>query len=391
MKLIQAKWVVYIALIAVSVTTAEAQDVLKIDFEKYELPNGLDVILHEDHSIPVVAVSIWYHVGSKNEEPGRTGFAHLFEHMMFRGSQHHDASYSEPLEKVGGWDNGSTTQDRTNYYEVLPSNYLELALWLESDRMGFLLPAMTQTKLDTERDVVKNERRQGVDNRPYGKADEILISMLYPRDHPYSWPVIGRMEDLSVASLEDISDFFTSYYTPNNASLCIGGDFDPVVAKELVEKYFSPIPAGPSIDRLSAWLPELDGVRRAVTEDDVSLPRLYYSWHTPAWHAPGDAEFVLLAMILTSGKDSRLYRSLVHEQQIAQDVYAYQDSCELSSTFNIYATAREGYTLRELEEAIDAELAKVLSEGVTQEELAQARIGWEAQHMRAREMVLVRT
>ncbi|MGH9857476.1 MAG: M16 family metallopeptidase, partial [Acidobacteriota bacterium] len=260
-------------------TFLQAVSLPSLKFEKYTLPNGLDVILHEDHSIPMVAVNIWYHVGSKNEKPGRTGFAHLFEHMMFQGSRHHDKEYFEPLQKVGGSINGSTSEDRTNYWENVPSNQLELALWLEADRMGFLLPAMTQEKLDNQRDVVKNERRQGLENQPYAKAYDLIPALLYPKDHPYSWPVIGSMADLSAASLEDVSDFFRTYYAPNNASLCIAGDFQPAEAKKLVEKYFASIPAGPPVDRLQAWRPQLEGVRRATLEDQVSLPRVFMVWH----------------------------------------------------------------------------------------------------------------
>ncbi len=216
-----------------------------LKFQKFTLANGLDVILHEDHSTPIVGVNVWYHVGSKDERPGRTGFAHLFEHMMFQGSKHYDKVYFGPIQSVGGRLNGSTAMDRTNYWETVPSNYLELALWMESDRMGFLLPAMTQAKLDNQRDVVKNERRQSYENRPYGLVHETILAALYPPDHPYSWPTIGSMKDITAASREDIADFFRRYYHPANASLCIAGDFDPAEAKRLVEKYFGPIPAGP--------------------------------------------------------------------------------------------------------------------------------------------------
>lgn len=359
----------------------------RIEFEKYRLSNGLDVILHQDHSIPLVAVNIWYHVGSKNEKPGRTGFAHLFEHMMFEGSQHHDSEYFEPLEKIGGSINGSTSEDRTNYWENVPTNYLELALWLESDRMGFLLPAMTQERLDNQRDVVKNERRQGLDNQPYGKVYELLPPLLYPDDHPYSWTVIGSMADLSAASLEDVSQFFRTYYTPSNASLCIAGDFDPSAARQMVEKYFSSIPPGPPVDSLSCWIPELDGVKRALAEDNVRLPRLYYAWHTPAQYTPGDAEFVMLAQILATGKTSRLYRRLVYELQIAQDVNVYQSSGELGSYFLVIATAREGHALEELEEATDAELGKILTDGITPGELAEAQTTREAGFVRHLEQI----
>ena len=372
-----------IVLLFFLVTFLQAASLPALKFEKYTLPNGMDVILHEDHSIPMVAVNVWYHVGSKNEKPGRTGFAHLFEHMMFQGSKHHDKEYFEPLQKVGGSINGSTSEDRTNYWENVPSNQLELALWLEADRMGFLLPAMTQEKLDNQRDVVKNERRQGLENQPYAKAYDLIPALLYPKDHPYSWPVIGSMADLSAASLEDVSAFFQTYYAPNNASLCIAGDFQPAEAKKLVEKYFASIPAGPPVDRLQAWQPQLEGVRRAIMEDQVSLPRLFMVWHSPAWYTPGDAEMDILAGILTFGKTSRLYKALVYDQQIAQDVYAAQFSQEIGSLFLIQATAREGHTLDELEKAIDAEMNRIFSSGVTEQELAQMQNTSEAQFVRS--------
>ncbi len=376
-----------LATVTVLASVASAQTLPPIKYEKYELPNGLDVILHEDHSIPTVSVNVWYHVGSKNEKRGRTGFAHLFEHMMFQGSQHHDADYFAPLEKIGANLNGSTSEDRTNYWENVPSNYLELALWLESDRMGFLTQAMTQQKLDNQRDVVKNERRQGLDNQPYGKAEELLLPLMYPPDHPYSWPVIGSMEDLSAASLDDVKDFFKTYYAPNNASLSVAGDFDPAVVKKLVEKYFGDIPPGPAVDRLSSWVPQLEVTKRAVAQDNVKLPRLYYSWPSPAYYSPGDAEFDLLANVLTSGKTSRLYKALVYDQQIAQDVSAYQSSGELCGTFNVVATAKEGHTLAEIEKAVDAELQKVLATGITAAELQQAQTAWEARFVRSLQQV----
>jgi zinc protease len=381
--------VVIVCLVALAVMAgmAAAGDLPELKFEKYELPNGLDVILHEDHSIPLVAVNLWYHVGSKNEKPGRTGFAHLFEHMMFQGSEHHDSDYFEPLQKIGGAVNGSTSEDRTNYWENVPSNYLEKALWLEADRMGFLIPAMTQERLDNQRDVVKNERRQGLDNQPYAKAYEIMLSLLYPDEHPYSHSVIGSMDDLSAASLEDVSEFFKLYYAPNNASLCITGDFDPAQAKELVEKYFGPIPPGAPVDRIETWVPQLTEVKRFSAEDNVSLPRLYVEWHTPAYYAPGDAELDLIANILSSGKNSRLYKTLVYEKQIAQEVWSYQASSEISSTFNITATAKEGHTLEELEAEIDAVLKDLLKNGITADELRRAKTTWEAQFVRALERI----
>src|SRR4051794_8427884 len=248
--------------------------------EKYTLPNGLQVILHEDHTTPVVGVNLWYRVGSMNEKAGRTGFAHLFEHLMFQGSQHHDDEYFGPLEKIGANLNGSTSQDHTNYFETVPSNALELALWLESDRMGFLVPALSQQKLDNQRDVVKNERRQSYDNRPYGQAHEALLEALYPPDHPYHHSTIGSMADLSAASLDDVAAFFRTYSNPNNASLCIAGDFDPAETKRLVEKYFGPIPAGPRIERLAPRVPTLARPERVTLKDQVSLPRVELVWPT---------------------------------------------------------------------------------------------------------------
>jgi zinc protease len=368
--------------IAAVAAIASADDLPELKFEKYELSNGLDVILHEDHSIPMVSVNIWYHVGSKNEKPGRTGFAHLFEHMMFEGSEHHNTDFDESITKYGGIDNGSTSEDRTNYWENMPGNYLEKILWLEADRMAYLLPAMTQERLDNQRDVVKNERRYRLDNQPYAKSYELMLDLLYPEDHPYYHSVIGSMDDLSAASLEDVKDFFRLYYTSNNASLCIAGDIDPAQTKKWVEKYFGPIPPGAPIDRLESWVPALNEVKRASATDNVSLPRLYMDWHTPAYYAPGDAEFDLLASILASGKSSRLYKSLVYEKQIAQDVSARQSSSEISSTFEITVTAKEGHTLDEIEREVDAILNNILTNGITEPELAQARTTWESGFVR---------
>ncbi len=364
------------------VPCAVAQEVPKIPFEKYALDNGLQVVLHEDHSIPMVTVNIWYHVGSKNEKRGRTGFAHLFEHMMFQGSEHHEDEYFAPLEKIGAQINGSTTEDRTNYWENVPSNYLELALWLESDRMGFLLPAMTQKSLDTQRDVVKNERRQGLENEPYYRSEEYLTEALYPSEHPYSWMVIGSQEDLTNASMEDVQEFFKQYYTPNNASLVIAGDFDVAQAKKLVEKYFANIPPGPAVTRLTEWVPELKEEKRIIMEDMVSLPKVYMVWHTPPDYAPDNAELDILASILSSGKTSRLYKELVYDKQIAQDVAAYQDSREISGLFRIEVTAKPGHTLEELEKAVDEQLALIRTTAPTEKEVAEAKNSFEAGFIR---------
>ena len=373
--------------LAIGTIPALSQKRLQIEFEKYELANGLDVILHENHSIPLVSVNLWYHVGSGNEKPGRTGFAHLFEHLMFQGSEHQTGDYFETLQKIGGSVNGSTTADRTNYWENIPSNYLELALWLESDRMGHLLPATTQEKLDNQRDVVKNERRQNYENRPYGKTVEIFPKVLYPQGHPYSWTTIGSMQDLSAASLEDVHKFFRQYYSPNNASLVIAGDIEIEQTRKLVEKYFGPIKPGPPVDRLESWPVKLTSPVRATLEDNVHLARIYLTWHTPAFFAPGDAEFDLLANILASGKTSRLYHSLVYKQQIAQDVTTYQSSRKLGSEFRIIATVRPKQSIEALEIALKTELEKVLKNGITEEELQRAQNEWESSFTRRLERI----
>jgi len=365
-------------LVIVMAASASAQKLPEIKYVKYQLPNGLQVILHEDHTVPMVSVNIWYHVGSANEKKGRTGFAHLFEHMMFQGSEHAPYGvFDRVTEGAGGENNGSTTQDRTNYYENMPSNYLETALWLESDRMGYLLASITQERLDNQRDVVKNERRQRYENQPYGRADEIARSLMYPSDHPYSWTTIGSMADLSAASVDDVKEFFKQYYTPNNASLSIAGDIDTTLTKQLVEKYFAGIPAGPNIERLREWVPQLNDVRRVTVEDNIRLPRLYIYWHSPAAFKPGDAELDLFASALSTGKNSRLYKSLVYEKQIAQEIYAFQQSQEHCSRFTIVATASAGHTLDEIEKAIDAELQKALTGGITLQELKIAQTSYE--------------
>ena len=360
-----------------------SQKLPDIKFEKFTLPNGLQVILHEDHSVPTVSVNVWYHVGSKNEKRGRTGFAHLFEHLMFEGSEHvAEGLFDKWLEAAGGTDNGSTTEDRTNYWETVPSNALELALYLESDRLANLLAAIDQKKLDTQRDVVKNERREGVDNQPYGRVDEVVSEALYPQNHPYSWKVIGSMEDLSAASLEDVKDFFRSYYTPSDASLCVAGDIDPKSTRALVEKYFSGIPPGPPVERIEEWIPALDGLKRIGMRDNVSLPRIYMVWPTPPLYQPDDAELDVLASIMSTGKNSRLYKSLVYEQQIAQDVQAYQASKEIASAFYIIATAKPGIALSELEKAIDAELGDIQKDQPEAMEVTTAVNSWEASFVR---------
>jgi zinc protease len=359
-----------------------------IPYTQFTLANGLNVIVHRDASLPVVSVNLWYHVGSRNEKPGRTGFAHLFEHIMFEGSAHvPEGEFDDRLEAAGGVNNGSTGNDRTNYWENVPSNALELALWLESDRMGFLLPTMTQEKLDLQRDVVKNERRQGVDNQPYGKAFETVHANLYPPDHPYHWPVIGSMDDLSAATLDDVKGFFRTYYAPNNASLAIAGDVRVSQVRALVEKYFAAIPPGPPVPEVTAPDPTLAADKTVVLEDDVQLPRLYVAWHTPKIFTDEDAALEVAAAVLSEGKASRLHERLVYEEQVAQDVSAFQDGQELGGTFWIIATARPGVSLARLATAVREEVARLAADGPTPRELERAVNGIETGFVRSLERV----
>jgi zinc protease len=342
---------------------------LNIPFSRHTLDSGLEVLVHEDRNCPIVAVNVWYHVGSKNEQPGRTGFAHLFEHLMFEGSQHHDKGYFQPLQEAGGSLNGSTNADRTNYWEVVPSNALEIALWMESDRMGFLLPALTDAKFQNQRDVVLNERRQNYENRPYGLAGMSIVASLYPPDHPYHWLTIGEMADLRAARLEDVKAFFQTYYRPRNASLAIAGDVDASEALSLADRYFGDLDPGEKPPAVECVAPALGREIRLVLEDRVELPRLYLAWHSPALFAGDDAELDLIADVLAGGKTSRLYRSLVYEQRIATEVAASQNSREIGSFFQLVATAAPGRSLEELERAIAAELRRLVQEGPTAVEM----------------------
>ena len=351
-----------------------------IAFEKQTLPNGLDVILHQDHSIPVVAVNVWYHVGSKDEEVGRTGFAHLFEHVMFEGSKHHNQSFFEPLQKAGANLNGSTTPDRTNYWEDVPSNFLELALWLEADRMGFLLEALDQQRFDVQRDVVKNERRQTYENRPYGMAYWHIQGALFPMPHPYHWMTIGSQEDLDAASLEDVKDFFRRYYSPSNASLAIAGDFQRDHTVEMVNRYFGDLTPGPHLPRKGRMDSALTGRVDLEMRDRVSLPRLYISWPTPPDFDENDAPLDLLQAVLSDGLSSRLHRSLVYEQQIAQSVMIRYHPGEIAGQFTVQATAAPGHELDKVEAAIEAEMERVRREPPTEEELARVKNRIEASH-----------
>jgi zinc protease len=346
---------------------------IEVQYTQFTLPNGLHVILHEDHSVPIATVNTWYRVGSANELPGRTGFAHLFEHLMFMGSGH--APYGEfdsQLESVGGGNNASTANDRTNYYIDVPSNALELALFLESDRMGYLLDAMNPKTVDAQRDVVKNERRQSYENRPYGMADIALNEMLYPEGHPYHWPVIGYMEDLTAASYEDVVNFFRTYYTPSDASLVVAGDIDPARTRQLVEKWFGDVKPGPRPKPLTIPGVALTGVQKKTMTDRVQLPRLTLAWLTPRHFEPGDAALDIVADVLAGGKNSRLYKRIVYDLQIAQDVSAFQESMDLSSDFQIVATPRPGHTIDEVLKIIDEEVAKLQKEGPSAHEVERS-------------------
>jgi zinc protease len=361
-------------------------DAIKIPFETYTLPNGLTVITSIDRTTPTVAVNVWYHVGSKNEAVKRTGFAHLFEHVMFTGSGHVPYGLHDKLtEGVGGSNNGTTSNDRTTYFETVPSNYLESALWLEADRMGFLLDSLDLAKLNAQRDVVKNERRQGMDNQPYGRASEILSQAMYPATHPYSWSVIGSMDDLSAATEEDVKSFFRLYYAPNNAYVAMVGDFDPAQAKTWVQKYFGDIPRGKPITRPSAKPVTLEAERRLVYEDRVEVPRLYVQWPTVGERSEDRFALDVLGAILAGPRTARLTKALVYDKQSAASLSAGQSSNEDVGEFDVIITPRPGNSLTDLEQAADAIIAKLKAEGPTAEEIQKAIAGEELSFVRGLE------
>ncbi len=367
---------------------AQAPALLEVPYTQFTLANGLTVILHRDTTVPVVSVNTWYHVGSANERPGRTGFAHLFEHLMFEGSKNvEEGQFDVLLEAAGGSNNGSTDLDRTNYFIDLPSNALELALFLESDRMGYLLDTMSPERVNGQRDVVKNERRQSYENRPYGMASIEMDKLLWPPGHPYSWPTIGYMEDLTAASYEDVVNFFKTYYVPNNASLVIAGDIDIARTRALVEKWFGAIPGGQVVTPVAPPAAILTEVKRKTLTDQVRLPRLYLGWLTPREYAPGSAALDVAASILSEGKNSRLYSRLVYETQIAQDVAAFQASGALGSSFQIIATARPGHTVAEIQKVIDEELEKLRNAAPETREVQRVRNQIEAAFFRILERV----
>ncbi len=347
---------------------------LELDLQRHTLDNGLRVVLGRQASLPLTAVNLWYHVGSKNERAGRTGFAHLFEHMLFQGSEHvRTNEHFRYVQQVGGVANGSTWYDRTNYYETVPAHQLDLALWLESDRMGYFLPALTQANLDTQRGVVMNERRQRVENQPYGQAGERLHELLYPDDHPYHWPVIGYMDDIAAATLDEVQAFFRTYYTPNNAVLSVVGDIDPADALARVTAWFGEIAPGPPVPPVKPVLSPLGGERRLVLEDDVRLPRVYIGFRAPAY---GQREWYtadMVTAVLAGGKSSPLYRDLVYERQIAQDVGASVGPYECGGTLMLVATARPGVDAETLEEALLGHLAAAATAPPDPADLERAR------------------
>ena len=361
---------------------ASPADAVKLSFETYTLPNGLTVILSIDRTTPTVAVNVWYKVGSKNELVGRTGFAHLFEHVMFTGSGNVPYGLHDKLtEGVGGSTNGTTNFDRTTYFETVPSNYLEPVIWLEADRMGFLLDALDLAKLDAQRDIVKNERRQGVDNQPYGRVDEIFLKALYPASHPYSWDVIGSMKDLSAASEADVKNFFRVYYAPNNAYLAVVGDFDPAQVKSWVARYFGDIGRGTPINRPTIGPVTLKAEKRLVFEDRVQMPRLYIQWPTVGERHDDRFALDVLATILSGARTARLTKALVYDQQAAATATVRQDTKEDVGEFGVMITPRPGHTLASLEAATDAIIERLKAEGPTAEEVQKAIAGEELEFL----------
>ena len=349
---------------------------LQVQATQSKLDNGLTVIISPDHSVPGVVVDLWYHVGSKDEDPGRTGFAHLFEHLMFMGAKNVPyPQFDNIMEAAGGQNNASTNNDKTNYFEVGPANLLETFLWMEADRMATLGSEMTQEKLEAQRKIVLNERRQSYENRPYGKAELVLWDQLFPEGHPYHWPVIGAVKDLEAATLADVKKFFGNWYLPSNASLTIVGDIDEGEARKLVEKYFGWMPKAAAPTKPTPAPVALEQEKRVALEDQVELPRVIVAWVSPAANQPGDAECDLVAQVMGHGKASRLYTRLVHDLEVATDVTAAQESLDLQSVFRIEATARPGHTNAELLAAIDGEVRRFLDKGATPGELASARTG----------------
>jgi len=373
----------------VAAPRAMAQNPAGIDipYKKFVLKNGLTLLVHEDHKAPIVTVNVWYHVGSKNEKAGRTGFAHLFEHLMFNGSEHFNDDYFKVLQRLGATDlNGTTNEDRTNYFQNVPTPALDTVLWMESDRMGHLVGAITQAKLDEQRGVVQNEKRQG-ENEPYGRVDLAMVEATFPKGHPYSWSVIGSMEDLSAASLDDVKGWFASYYGAANAVIVLAGDIDPETARQKVEQYFGAIPSGPPVTKHAAWIAKRSGEQRQVMEDRVPQARIYMVWNVPQWGS-ADADMLgLAASLLSAGKTSRLYKRLVYDEQVATSVMAALDAREIASQFYIMAQVRPGADAAKVEQAIREELAAMLKDGPTPAELERVKTQRRASFIRGAERI----
>src|SRR5688572_30630108 len=387
-KEILAGLLVVFVLASMNVQAQNFEKLPPLSVKEYNLKNGLRVILHQDKSTPIATVGVWYHVGAKNETPGRTGFAHLFEHMMFQGSKNYDADYFTPLQEAGANINGTTNQDRTWYFETVPSNFLELAIMLEADRLGGLLEAMTQEKLDNQRDVVKNERRQRVDNQPYGTAFEKIGEIMYPKGHPYNWTTIGSLEDLQAATMDDVKAFFRRYYVPNNTVLVLSGDFDEKQARTWIEKYFGPIAKGAAITRPNNPMPKLAEEIRTTVEDAVPLPRRYMVWHTAPQFSPDEPALDILAYILSTGRSSRLQSNLLYGKELVQQIGGFNNTAEIGGTFQIQATARPGKSLDDIEKEINVEIEKIKKEPPTADELTRARNSIESQSIFGLQTVL---
>src|SRR5690348_15171244 len=360
---------------------------IDIPFQKFVLDNGLTVIVHEDHKAPIVAVNVWYHVGSKNEKPGKTGFAHLFEHLMFGGSEHAKGRYIDAMEKIGATDlNGTTNNDRTNYFENVPTSALDYTLWMESDRMGFLLGQLDQKTLDLQRGVVQNGKRQG-ENQPYAVAFELITQNTYPAGHPYSWTVIGDMADLNAASMDDVKEWFKTYYGPSNVTIVLAGDIDAKTAKEKVEKYFGNIPPGPPVAHQQVWIAKMTGTHRQIVQDRVPQARIYKVWNIPQYGS-ADANYLdMVSDVLSLGKTSRFYKRLVYDDQIATSAFAYVDLREIAGQFVIQATAPPGQNLDQVEKELNEELARFLKDGPTAEELQRVKTAYAANFVRGIERI----
>ena len=365
-------------------TTAPRID---IPYEKFTLKNGLTVIVHEDHKAPIVAVNVWYHVGSKNEKPGKTGFAHLFEHLMFNGSENFNKDYFQALERLGATDlNGTTNEDRTNYFQNVPVSALDTVLWLESDRMGHLLGSIDKAKLDEQRGVVQNEKRQG-ENEPYSLSEELITKAVFPASHPYSHTVIGSMEDLNAASLDDVKEWFKTYYGPANAVIVIAGDIDAKTALAKVEKYFGEIPSGPPVTHFNKWIAQRTGEQRQVAQDRVPQARLYKVWNVPGVGTAENDYLTLASDILVSDKASRLYKRLVYDEQLATDVGAFMDQREIGSLFIVQVTAKPAGDLAVIEKAVNEEMQKLFVVPPAQDELDRVKTQIFAQFIRGAERI----